>query len=255
MIEDLSAAPDHERPEVSGGTEQLRALLVGYAGALETINDAPAILWTKLEGPRLLRWLRVPAPRRLVRILLVRHLSRCVSALKCSVARRAALGDDAAGPKRDLEMLEQFEQSLPPKLRLALIWPVGLLGVLLVAVILANYFGAAYSKLLGDLATAAVNLDRTAAMVAVERAHRRAIVSGVPEEGLYAAAAAVVAWSAMLVIVLLLPAFAAKRQLLAPLAGPEARGFAALDARPVHDVQLDLIAYLLLLPAVALLGT
>jgi hypothetical protein len=112
-IEDLSAAPDHGRGEVSGGTEQLRALLVGYGGVLKTINDAPAILWTKLEG--LLRWLRVPAPRGLVRILLVRHLSRCVSALKCSVARGAALGDDAAGPKRDLEMLERFEQLAGPR--------------------------------------------------------------------------------------------------------------------------------------------
>lgn len=64
----------------------------------------------------------------------------------------------------------------------------------------------------------------------------------------------IVAWSAALVIVPLLPAFAAKRQLLAPLAGLEARGFAALGARTVHDLQLDLIAYLLLLPAVALLG-
>jgi hypothetical protein len=142
-----------ESAQVSTGTDELRALLVGYAGALETINDGPAILWTKLKGPRLLRWLRVPAPRGLVRTLLVRHLSRCVSALKCSVARRAALGDDAAGPKRDLEMLEEFEQSVPPKLRLALIWPLGLLGVLLVAYSLATFSRARFSQLLGDLRT------------------------------------------------------------------------------------------------------
>ena len=250
------ASPDRTRDsdEVLGGTDELRALLVGYAGALETINDAPAILWTKLEGPRLLRWLRVPAPRGLVRTLLVRHLSRCVSALKCGVAGRVALGDDAAGPKRDLEMLERFEQSLPTRLRLALIWPLGLLGVLLVAFSLANFSGLGFRKLLGDLTTAAVNLNRTAAIAAFQSAHRYALVNHMPEAKFFAEAAMIVAWSAALVIVPLLPAFAAKRQLLAPLAGLEARGFAALGARTVHDVQLDLIAYLLLLPAVALLG-
>lgn len=253
-IEDPSPALDNERPEVSGGTEQLRALLVGCAGALETINDAPAILWTKLEGPRLLRWLRVPAPRGLVRTLLVRHLSRCVSALKCGVAGRVALGDDAAGPKRDLEMLERFEQSLPTRLRLAVIWPLGLLGVLLVAFGLANFSGLGFRKLLGDLTTAAVNLNRTAAIAAFQSAHRYALVNHMPQAKFFAEAAMIVAWSAALVIAPLLPAFAAKRQLLAPLAGLEARGFAALGARTVHDVQLDLIAYLLLLPAVALLG-
>ena len=250
------SSPDRARDsdEVLGGTDELRALLVGYAGALETINDAPAILWTKLEGPRLLRWLRVPAPRGLVRTLLVRHLSRCVSALKCGVAGRVALGDDAAGPKRDLEMLERFEQSLPTRLRLALIWPLGLLGVLLVAFGLANFSGLGFRKLLGDLTTAAVNLNRTAAIAAFQSAHRYALVNHMPEAKFFAEAAMIVAWSAALVIVPLLPAFAAKRQLLAPLAGLEARGFAALGARTVHDVQLDLIAYLLLLPAVALLG-
>lgn len=196
-----------------------------------------------------------PGTTRPVRTLLVRHLSRCIGALKCGVARRAALGDDAAGPKRDLEMLEEFEQSLPPKLRLALIWPLGLLAVLLVAFSLASSFRAGYRQLLGDLTTAAVNLNRTAAIAAFESAHRHAIVSGISEEYFYAGAAMIVAWSAILVIVPLLPAFAVNRQLLAPLAGPEACGFPALDARPVHDVQLDLIAYLLLLPAVAVFGT
>jgi hypothetical protein len=239
--------------EVSRGTDELRALLVGYAGALETINDAPTIPWTKLERFRLLRWLRVLAPRGLVRTLLVRHLSRCVSALKCSVVRRVALGDDAAGPKSDLEMLERFEQSLPTRLRLALIWPLGLLGVLLVAYSLANFFKAGYSTLLGDLTTAAVNLNRTAAIAAFVSAHRRAQVSG-PEAGLYAGSAILVTWSAVLVIVALLPAFSVKRQLLARSVGLESRGFATLGARPVHDVELDLIAYFLQLPTVAIFG-
>jgi hypothetical protein len=72
-FEDLSPA------EVSGGTEDLRALLLGYAGALETICGAPPVLWAGLERPRILRWLRFPAPRALVSTLLVRHVSRCIS--------------------------------------------------------------------------------------------------------------------------------------------------------------------------------
>jgi hypothetical protein len=255
------SSPDLVRASAggSGDTDELRDLLVGYASALETINDSPAILRTELERPRLLRWLRVPAaPRGLVRALFLHHLSRCVTALKCSVVRRAALDDDAAGPKRDLEMLERFEQSLPTTLRPALIWPLGLLGVLLVAYCLANFFRAGYSGMLGDLTTAAVNLNRTAAIAAFASAHRRAQVSGSPamqsEMESYAGAAMIVSWSAVLVIVALLPAFAVKRQLLAQLSGLESRGFAALGARPVHDVELDLVAYFLQLPTVALTG-
>jgi hypothetical protein len=99
-IEDLSPA------EVSGGTEELRALLLGYAGALETIDGAPPVLWAGLERPRILRWLRFPAPRALVSTLLVRHVSRCISTLKRGGARRVALADDPPGPLRDLRMLE-----------------------------------------------------------------------------------------------------------------------------------------------------
>src|ERR1700742_2736731 len=109
-IEDPSLAPAEERAEVSGGTEGFRALLAGYASVLETIDDAPPVLWASRERPRILRWLRFPAPRALVSILVVRHVSRCISALKRGGARRVALADDAPGPLRDLKMLEQFER-------------------------------------------------------------------------------------------------------------------------------------------------
>jgi hypothetical protein len=42
-IEDPSPALENERAEGSGGTEQLRALLVGYASVLETIDKAPRV--------------------------------------------------------------------------------------------------------------------------------------------------------------------------------------------------------------------
>jgi hypothetical protein len=51
------------------------------------------------------------------------------------------LADDAPGAQRDLKMLEQFEDSLPTRLRLAFIWPLALLGTLLLAYILDAYVG------------------------------------------------------------------------------------------------------------------
>lgn len=96
MAIDRSFPPNgtHQNTQVPRGTDELRALLMGYAGVLEKINNAPAILWPKLERPRFLRWLRFPAPRAMVRILVVRHVSRGVDALKRTVAGGAALGDD-----------------------------------------------------------------------------------------------------------------------------------------------------------------
>jgi hypothetical protein len=243
-IDESSPARTGESAQASSGADELGALLAGYASVLETIDDAPAVLWTKLEGHRLLRWVRVPAPRTLVRAFLVRHVSRCVSTLKRRAARRAALAGDAPGPLRDLKMLEHFEQSLATGLRLALIWPLALLGVLLVAYVLAHFGRAAFSQLLADLTTAAVDLDRGAAIDAFKSAHLGALP--------YLGAAMIIAWSVTLVIVPLLPAFSVKRRLLAQLEEVEAHGFAALGARRVHDFELDLIAQILLAAPIAL---
>jgi hypothetical protein len=100
----------------------------------------------------------------------VRHVSRCRSALKHSAARRGALADDAPGPLRDLKMLKQFKQSLPTDVRLAVIAPLTGLGILFFAFILAKFvMKAVYTKLLADLTTAAVTLDRGAALAAFEK--------------------------------------------------------------------------------------
>jgi hypothetical protein len=244
-IDESSPARAPASAQVSGGTDELRALLAGYAGVLETINDAPAMLWHKLERPRLMRWLRVPASRALVRALVVRHVSRCVSALKRNVASRAALADGAPGPQRDLKMLEHVEQSLPTGLRPALIWPLALLGVLLVAYVLANFvIGGGPSKLLGDLTTAAVDLNRRAAIDAFRNRPFNL--------NQYLAALFIIALSVTLVIVPLLPAFSYKRRLLTQLAGLEEHGFAALGARRVYDLELDLVALLMLVAPSAL---
>jgi hypothetical protein len=193
--------------------------------------------------------LRVPAPRFLVRIFLARHVSRCVSALKRNVARRAAMAEDTPGLQRDLKMLVQFEQSLPRGPRLAVIWPLGLLAVLVVAYLLAKFAftGDPSAKPLAELIRAAAMLDRGAAIDAFKSAHFGVV--------LYLGMAAIVAWAAAaLVIVLLLPAFAVERRLLAEVAGLEERGFAALGARDVHDLEFDLLAHLLMCAPVAFFG-
>jgi hypothetical protein len=246
-IDESRPARAPESAQVSGSTDGLRGLLAGYTGVLETIDDAPTMLWHKIERPRLMRWVRVPAPRALVRALVVRHVSRCISALKRSAASRAALADDAPGPQRDLKMLEHFEQSLPTGLRLALVWPLALLGTLLVAYVIANFvMRAVQSKLLGDLTTAAVDLNRQEAIDAFKNERL--------PPGSYTLAAMIIAWSVTLVIVPLLPAFSVKRRLLTQLAGLEEHGFAALGARRVYDLELDLVAQLTLVAPVALFG-
>jgi hypothetical protein len=245
-IEDPSLAPADERAEVSGGTEGLRALLAGYASVLETIDDAPPVLWASRERPRILRWLRFPAPRTLVSILVVRHVSRCISALKRGGARRVALADDAPGPLRDLKMLEKFEQSLPTVVRLAVIAPLALISILFVAYILANFaFETEESKPLADFTTAAIEFDPQAAVAAVEKDNTRSQSYGM---------AMLTLLSLMLVSVPLLPAFWVKRRLLRPLAGREERGFAALGCRRVHNLELDLLPQLTMTGIAAVSG-
>jgi hypothetical protein len=245
-IKDPSLAPADERAEVSGGTEGLRALLAGYASVLETIDDAPPVLWASRERPRILRWLRFPAPRALVSILVVRHVSGCISALKRGGARRVALADHARGPLRDLKMLEKFEQSLPTVVGRAVIAPLALISILFVAYILANFaFHSAESKPLADFTTAAIELDRQAAVAAIEKDHTGHLGYGM---------ALITLLSLMLLSVPLLPAFWVKRQLLRPLADLEERGFAALGCRRVRDLELDLLPQLTMTAIAALWG-
>ena len=249
-------------PPVSGelpdATLALHALLTSYADTLEMLNKARTFLWTRFEKPRVLRWLPVPAPRRVVRALIVRHVHQCVDALKCGVIRNSALSDDAVESSRDLEMLQQFEQSLRNRVRLSLIWPLPLLGVLFVAFILASIYHAGYRTLLGDLTTAALNLNRTAAIAAIESAHRLALAGheGAKHNYLYdiqffASAAMIVAWAAVLVIVPFLPTAAIYRRTKAQWAAVEADALAAVGARTGRGIEIDLVARLLLFPAVA----
>lgn len=245
-IEDSSPALDNERPEVSGGTEQLHALLVGYASVLETIDEAPPVLWVGAEKPAAVKWMRLPAPRAVLCTLLVWHISSCISALKRGAARRVALADDAPGPQRDLKMLKQFEQSLPTVVGQAVIRPLSLISILFVAYILAKFaFETSESKPLADFTTAAIDLDRQAALAAVEK-------DGVGSLGV--GIAIITLLSLMLVSAPLLPTFSVKRRLLRSLVGLEQRGFAALGCRRVQDLELDLLTQLAMTAIAALLG-
>lgn len=237
-----------------GSTFELHALLSGYTDALDELSNAPTVLWLTPEKPRLLRGVAFPAPRRLVTSLFVRHLYRCADALKSGAMRRGVVSIAADEPKGDLKLLEQFEESLPPRLRLALVVPVGLMIVLSVAYLLAWLCDAGYRNLFGDLMAAAMSVNRTAAIAAVQSAYRLAQLQHPLEAYFFAGAAMIVAWSAVAVIVPLLPAFYVVRRQRARLADLEAKAFAALGARTVHEIELDLIVRLLLIPAVALLG-
>jgi hypothetical protein len=245
-VEDLSPASIRHGTDVAGGTEELHALLCRYSDILAGIEKSPGVLWASPERSRNVGWLRFPAPRALVRTLLARHISRCVSALRRSGARRVALTDEAPGPLRDLKMLERFEQSLPPGPRLNLIAPIAILGSLLIAYIFAFGVGSSLSKLLADLTSAAVDLDRRAALEAFKNDH--------VQPQLYAGVAIFITWSVVLIIVPLLPVFSVKRRMLQRSQDIEARVFAALDCSPVDDFEPGLLVQVLLTAQVAVVG-
>lgn len=244
-----SAAPSRSiRPSVnSDAMQDLRTLLLAYSHVLDAADPLPLFLWARLERPRLLRWLPVPAAGALVRALVVRHVRRRITVLKRVATRRVALAQGGPGPSGDLKMLEHFEQSLPSDLRARIVVPLALLGVLFVAYVLANFgISTPAGSLLADLTTATFELDRGAAVDAFRTNDLGA--------GPYFATIAIIAWSVTLVILPLLPAFSAARRLLAEASTAEARAFAAVGTRSVHDVQVDLIAEASLILPVAVLG-
>jgi hypothetical protein len=240
--------------ELPGVTPELRSLLAGYTDALDRLNNAPIVSWVKPGKPWLPHWLASPALRYFSSVLFVRYLYRCVDSLKSGVMRRDVVSDSADEHHGDLEMLDHFEESLPPRLRLALISPVGLMAVLSVAYLLAWWCHAGYRNLLGDLMTAAVNLNWTAAIAAFQNAHRLAALQHPYEAYFFAGAAMIVAWSSIVAIMPLLPAFYVVRRKRAQLADAEATAFAAVGARIVHEIELDLVVRLLLILATTLLG-
>jgi hypothetical protein len=240
--------------EVHRCTPELRAVLASYADALKSVNAGPILSWVSLANPKIPRWIAFPAPRWWVSAFLTRYLYRCVDALKAGVNRRDAVSGTAAEENGDLEMLERFEESLPTKIRRAFNLLLGLAGVLFVAWLVASLFHAGCRQLLGDLATAVITLNRAAGITALEAGYRLALVQHPREVYFYAGAAMMIAWSAVVILAPSLPAFTATRRIEDGFAEVEASAFTAVNARAVHDVELDLIVRLLLMVAVALLG-
>jgi hypothetical protein len=234
-----------DEPEAIDGDDPLRALIGTYATLLDRVEGAHAVTW-----PRHARWLAAPAPRGLVRLLTVRYVSRRVQALRRRSCVLAAMADPAAAPPSELTRLDYFERSLPAVRGMKLLAPLALLGVLLISYVFANHVVDAQSaELLGDLTTAAVELDRSAAVDAFDR-HELAVQH-------FIGAAMFLTWSTVLLVVPVLPAFSVRRRLLREQTGieqREARAFAELGARRVYDMELDLLVQLMLVGALWVWG-
>jgi hypothetical protein len=145
-------------------------------------------------------------------------------------------------------MLERFEQSLRPGPRLSLIAPTALLGTLLLAYLFAYWLKSSLSPLMAQLATAAVNLDREAAIEAFKK---------------YPIQPHIVRWRSH--VHYIGPSYSSSHRCFPPsqLSGECStarrtlrRGFShALDCSRVNDFEPDLFAQVLLTAEVALLGT
>jgi hypothetical protein len=260
-ISDPTEAPARPSPEQTGNsgeltgvTPELRALLMGYTDALDSVHKAPMFFCLNPENPLLSRWLVFPVLRYFVSAIFVRYLYRCADALKSAVMRRGVMSGTGDEHNGDLKLLEQFGESLPRKLRLGFNLPLGLMVVLSVAYLLAWWRHAAYQNLIGDLVTAVISVDRAGAIAAFNNANRLAGLGLPLEANFFAGAATVVTWSSIVAIVPLLPALYVVRRTRSQLADVEGRAFDTLGARPVHEIQLDLITRSLLMVAFALLG-
>jgi hypothetical protein len=243
-----------DNTDLAGITPQLRALLTAYSDTLATIKGGPVLTWINSGNGWVPPQIKSPALRYCVSALFVPYLYRSAEALKSGVTRRALSGA-ADGHSGDLAVLENFEKSLPPRLRSALIFPVVMMVVLSVAYVLASLCEASYRNLFGDLATAAITVNRAAALAAFDNAERLADVYQQPAKaGYFAGAAMIVTWSAVVAILPLLPAFYLVRRNLAALSEVETAAFDAVGARAAHEIELDLLVRLLLIPAVALLA-
>lgn len=241
-----------EDDQVFSGTTELLSLLNSYVRALDEIDSKRRITWWK--PCERMPWLGLPAVRWFIKMFFVSRVHRCVSALQAGVVRHGGVGFELASKKQDIDVLNQFDQTVPKSVRIHIIWPVALLAALVVANMMAIANGDLYSRLLGELAKASVNLDRTAMIAAFSHSERFAEMNqlGGPTKWMLLVGAAVTVSTAAGILVLpLLPAFGVYRQLRAPLATVEDRAFTAVDAGEVKDIELDLVTGALLIPLTA----
>jgi len=231
LVQDPPAAPAPVSP--------VRALLGRYHQVLDRVEEGKGLMWAPFGRRRFTRWMKTPAPRSLVLVLLTVHVRVRLGVLERRNNARIALLKEGEQARRDHETLTQFTSSLRRTPGAKLVVPATLAGVLMAAILLAKLmeFVPQARALLGDLTKAALTLDPGDMVDAVTKSH----VDAASLAGLVV----VVLWSVALVVLPLVPAAGVVRHALAVQPGltqAEAAGFAALRARRPVALELGLLA-------------
>jgi hypothetical protein len=230
---------------------ELIALVTAYDETLALVA-APQAVYHSLPWNRRIAFV---VTRPLAHVLLVRHVHRTLQALACRLYARAAIASEPSPDEEaDLVVLQRYRQSLPAAWwyrRAPLI--VAAAGSLIAYALANHVFRTPEARLLGDLTTATLTLDRGGAVRAVSN-------STLENTG---GAVVILMWSLWVVLFLPLLAFRLKRVLfalypdaergLATASAPrgwvrtpgvyelERKAYAPLGRRPPSEVPLDLV--------------
>jgi hypothetical protein len=216
----------------------VRVLLGRYQQALDRVEDGGHVLWARVGRRRFTRWVRVPAPRSAVLLLLTVHVRTRVRLLERRGNARVALLKECEAARQELDSLSHFNASLRRTPGAKLVAPLTLAGVLLAAFALSNLMFAhiPQTQFLGKLTEATMTLDRGDIVDSVVKSHMDASD--------LLATVTMVLWAVSLVMLPLVPAARMVRQVLGEQPGlqsAEAAGFAALRARRPTEPELGLL--------------
>jgi hypothetical protein len=217
----------------------VRVLLGRYQQALDRVEEGRHVLWARVGRRRLTRWVRVPAPRSAVILLLTVHVRARVRLLERRGNARVALLKECEAARQELDSLTHFGASLRRTPGPKLAAPLALAGVLLAAFALSNGLAGGFpqTRFLGQLTQATITLDRGDIVDTVVKSHMDASDLLIT--------LAMMLWSVALMLAPLVPAARMVRQVLADQPGlraAEAAGFAALRARRPSELELGLLA-------------
>jgi hypothetical protein len=229
----------------------VRILLGRYQQVLDRVEEGKGLLWAPFGRRRFTRWMKTPAPRPLVLVLLTVHVRARLRVLERRNNARIALLKEGEQARRDHETLTQFTSSLRRTPGAKLVVAATLAGVLLAAIVLAKLmeFVPPARALLGNLTKAALTLDPGEMVDAVTKSH--------VDAASLAALVVVVLWSLALVLLPFVPAAGVVRHVTAiqpGLSQAEAAGFAALRARRPVGLELGLLAEACLVASLLLIA-
>jgi hypothetical protein len=108
---------DHSREKITGPDISVVKLLEAYQAVLEAADGLPRFVMIHSRHRRtgLFRWVnRLPRPRWLIRYFILQHVNNTLTALKRRYHAREALGFASTPDKKSRELVESFQQSLPP---------------------------------------------------------------------------------------------------------------------------------------------